>query len=125
MSTFYKKPDLEYSELDQKDQTELDYNKVTEILDRTNHDNTYADLMEKEKTVLSAVNSIVKTYKDNELGDSEFVNMRLSFIAQRFFIVMQDIIQDITDRKIDLDTFTKEDRLFYVGIFMILVAHLH
>ena len=116
MSTFYKKPDLEYTELKE---AELNYNEVTDILAKSD---PYQELMEKESKVLNAVNSIVKSYKDNEIVDTEFVNMRLSFIANRFFVVIQEIIKDLVDRKISIETFTKDDRVFYVGIFLIIIS---
>ena len=116
MSTFYKKPDLEYTELKE---AELNYNEVTDILAKSD---PYQELMEKESKVLNAVNSIVKSYKDNEIVDTEFVNMRLSFIANRFFVVIQEIIKDLVDRKINIETFTKDDRVFYVGIFLIIIS---
>ena len=119
MSTFYKKSDLEYSDLKE---AELDYKTVTDILGKTDQDNTYQLMMEKEKNILNAVNGIVKTYQDHELNETQFINMKLSFITNRFFVVLQEIIQDLISKKYTVETFTKDDRLFYVGIFIVLIC---
>ena len=48
---------LEYSE----------YKSLMDILDRSNTENSYQDLMKKEEKVLDTVNNVIKHYKDTDI----------------------------------------------------------
>lgn len=110
-----KKP-IEYGE----------YKEIINILERDNVEDSYQDLMGKEKQVLDTVNKVVKYYRDEDIKAEEFVNQGLGVIYTRFFEVWKDIIDEFTrlgsSSKYTLDIFTKHDRPIYIGISLILVA---
>lgn len=110
-----KKP-IEYGE----------YKEILDIAQRTNVEDSYQDLMEKEKKVLDTVNKVVKYHRDENIKSEEFVNQDMTTIITRFFDVWKDIIDDYTavdgPTKSIMEIFTHGDRPIYVGISLIIIA---
>lgn len=100
-----------------------DYNDLVDILEKSNADNTYEILMKKEEKVLDTVNNVVKYYNDNEIKQTQLINMPLSYIIQQFFNTWININKELYEtKKFSLEIFTKEDRLFYIGITFIIIS---
>jgi hypothetical protein len=106
---------LEYSE----------YKDVLEILERTNHDTTYQDLVKKEGKVLDTVNAVVKSYRDQNIRNIEFVNRPVAENISRFWLDMNLMIKELFDI-VDLSDipkiFTKGERVIYIGFLCIAIA---
>lgn len=86
---------------------------------------TYEELMSKEKEVLNTVNNVVNTIKSRDSNASQFENMSVSYVAQKLFIIWPEILKDLMLAKTP-DQFwlalSKEDRIIYVGISLIILA---
>lgn len=103
---------LEYSE----------YKDVVDILSRTNHENSYSDLMKKETKVLDTVNTVVKSYKDRQISDKELINRPVAENISRFWLDMNLMIKELLDLKgtSSIPTIlTKGDRVIYIGLILI------
>ncbi len=103
-----------------------EYKNVVEVLEKSDAENTYQILMEKENKVLDTVNNVIKYYKDNEIKEDEFINMPLSFLAEDFFNTWKSIFNEIMNSKnIYGDIYkiiNKENRIFNIGIMCILIS---
>ena len=102
-----------------------EYKEVLDIAERENVENSYQDLMTKEKDVLDTVNNVVKYYRDKDITDGEFINLSLSAVAERIVGAWYDIINDIASAKSFndvLNTLTKKDHPIYLGITMLFIA---
>lgn len=99
-----------------------EYKELVDILERSNPEHSYEDLMKKEEKVLDTVNNVVKYYTDFDSMNKEFINQRLSVIIHRFFSTWLDIIKDVLNKQDLKTTFTKDDRIFYVGMMLILLS---
>lgn len=111
---------LEYSE----------YKDLVDILQSSNQETTYQEVMSKETKVLDTLNSVIKNYRDDAVNTRQFINTPFAMIVNRFFNIWIDIFNDILNFKYDKATsikdfysiFVKEDRLIYIGIFMIIIS---
>ena len=105
-----------------------EYKSLIDILSEssTNENaNTYQDLMQKESNVLSTVNQVVKNIQDKKIKSNQFVEMNINDIVQKFFLIWPDIlleIYQIKNPKDILDIITKDDRVIYLGIMMIIIG---
>lgn len=110
-----KKP-IEYGE----------YKEILDIVQRTNVEDSYQDLMGKETKVLDTVNRVVKFYRDEDIKNIEFINHDMNTIFTRFFHVWKEIIDDYTTvsgpNKSITDIFMSDDRPIYVGISLMIIA---
>ena len=109
-----KKP-IEYGE----------YKEIIDVLQRTNVEDNYQDLMAKEDKVLETVNTVVKYYRDEDIKDGEFINQGLGRVIVRFLDVWKEIMNDFTDvtrKKTAYSILTEGDRLIYIGLTLIIVA---
>lgn len=102
-----------------------EYKDVIEVLNRTSHDSTYQELVKKEDKVLDTVNAVVKSYRDKNITDKEFVNRSLSENISRFWMDMNLMVKEI----ISIDDIskipsilTKSDRIIYIGFMCIALA---
>lgn len=106
---------IEYSE----------YKEVLDVLKRDDVDNSYQDLMKQEEKTLNTINNVIKYYRDDELIDGQLVNQSVHTIFMRFFDVWNQIMEELLKIKTYNDfivIFTKEDRLIFIGISLIIVA---
>lgn len=101
-----------------------EYTEIIDIINRTNVEDSYQDLMKKEDKVLDTVNNVVKIYRDEDIKSGEFIHQGIDTIIYRFFDVWKDIIDDFTSNKNYkyLDIITKDDRPIYIGISMMMIA---
>ena len=109
---------LEYAELSE-------FADVVDILKRSDHENTYQDLMNKEDKVLDTVNKVVKEYRDKNIKESEFINRPLVENASRFWLDMNLMAKELFDVKEVSDikkVLTKGERVIYLGILVIAAA---
>ena len=104
---------IEYSE----------YKSLVETLQKSD-EFTYEELMKKEKDVLDTVNKTVRHIQDNSYKQGQFVNMQLSHIFERFFLIWPEIIRDLNDAPPErlFYELTKDDRVIYYGLMMLVIA---
>ncbi len=100
-----------------------EYQSLVETLKKSD-ENTYEDLMKKEKDVLQTVNATVRHIQDKSSKDGQFVNMQLSHIFERFFLIWPEIIRDLNNAPPEQFFYelTKDDRVIYYGIMFIVIA---
>lgn len=107
---------IEYSE----------YKSLLNLIESENQDNTYEELMKKEKNTLDTVNKVIKYYQDNDIMKKNFSNMTFYEIVLRTSEVWTDIFNDIvtwkSTKKNAMEVFYNEDRMIYIGIFLIFVS---
>lgn len=106
---------LEYSE----------YKDVLEILSRTNHDSSYTDIMKKEGKALDTVNAVVKSYRDEEIKNIEFINRGITENISRFWLDINLLSKELFDIKNISDIpkiLTKGERVIYFGFVCIALA---
>jgi hypothetical protein len=110
-----KKP-IEYGE----------YKEILDIVQRTNVEDSYQDLMGKETKVLDTVNKVVKFHRDEDIKSGEFIYQDMTTTFTRFFDVWKEIIDDYTvvgnKNKSMIEIFTSGDRPIYVGISLMIVG---
>lgn len=106
---------LEYSE----------YKDLIDILQVSNHENTYQELMKKEEKTLDTVNNVVRQFRDKKVEETQFVNMPVAFVVNRFFNVWIEIWNEVlvakTPKQI-LAILSKDDRLIYIGVTLIILS---
>lgn len=96
-----------------------------EILQASNHEHTYQDLMQKEEKVLDTVNNVIKEFRDKKTADSQFIHMPVAEVVHRFFYVWIDVWNEIVHVKSGeevLEVLSKDDRLVYIGVTLIIVS---
>lgn len=106
---------LEYSE----------YKDVLALLERSNHDNTYQDLIKKEDKVLDTVNTVAKSYKDKNIKDNQFINRSMTENMSRFWLDMNLMFKelfDIVEVSQIPKILTKGERVIYIGLICIAFA---
>lgn len=106
---------LEYSE----------YKDIMSILDRSNNDSTYSDLMKKETKVLDTINTVVKEYKDRNISSNEFLSRSISINIALFWQDMNLLIKELFDIQDISDIpniFIKGERVIYFGFICIFLS---
>ena len=109
---------IEYSE----------YKSLVDVIEKSqNHENTYEEVMKKEEKVLDTMNRVIKYYRDVDIKEQQFVNMPISKVVYRFFNVWIEMFNELMDanntKRVDfLSVFTKDDRLVYIGVFLVLLS---
>jgi hypothetical protein len=101
-----------------------EYKEILDIVNRTNVEDSYQDLMKKEEKILDTVNNVVKYYRDEDIKNGEFINQGVNTIIYRFFDVWREILDDFTsNNKLTVtNIMTKDDRVIHIGISMIIIA---
>lgn len=109
-------PNIQYSE----------YKSVVELLNKSNQDTVYQDLMKKEDKTLDTINKVIKYYKDNDYKNKEFINISFWEAVMRFGDVWTELYTDLSNTKnYDMSIIRiimKDDRPIYVGITIIIIA---
>jgi len=59
---------------------------------------------------------------EEEIYNKKYLNLNLQDLYQNFMQTMIDILDDFMKKKPLLEIFTKEDRLFYLGILVMFVS---
>lgn len=112
--------------LDYSEYVELnEYNDIIDILNRTNHETTYEDVMSKEIKVLDTLNHVVRHYKDDVIKRSEFVNRGIAENISLFWLDMNLFIKELMDIENVFDLIplmVKGERVIYFGMILILFA---
>lgn len=106
---------LEYSE----------YKSLVDILEKSDNNNTYEELMKKETATLDTVNAVVNHYRDRRIEDKQFVHMSLYEIYNLFFLELPLVVRDIKAAKNMDDAIAalmKGNRPVYLGILLVAVS---
>ncbi len=102
-----------------------EYKEVLDVLKRDDVENSYQDLMQHETKTLDTVNNVIKYYRDVELADGQLINQSIHTIFMRYFEVWNQILEDLVAVRNPKDlftTFTKGDRLIFIGITFIIIS---
>jgi hypothetical protein len=102
-----------------------EYKEVLDILNRTDHKNTYTDLRGKEEKILDTVNSVARSYRDFTIRNKEFISRGIQENITLFWLDMGLLVREIIDltdiaqlKKILL----KGDRVIYYGCIFIFMG---
>lgn len=102
-----------------------EYKNLIDLLEQSNHERTYEEVMNKEDKVLDTMNNVIKFYNDDVVSQKQIINQPVLFVVKRFFSVWTDIINDLTtvkDFQSLLDIFVKDGRLVYIGIMLVILS---
>jgi hypothetical protein len=106
-------PKIQYSE----------YQSVVELLNKTDQDTVYQDLMQKEVKTLDTINKVIKFYKDNDYKSKQFIHLSFWEVIIRFGDVWSEMYADLSDpKKINYNVLFKGDRPIYIGISLVLLG---
>jgi len=101
-----------------------DYKSLLNVIQQSNQDNTYQELIGKEDRVLDTVNRVINFYRDEDAKENEFINYTISQAVYKFFNVWIEMFNEIMNNngKNIIETVTKDDRLIFIGIMCILIS---
>ena len=106
----------------------LDYSEYTSLIDtleKSEIDDTYADLMKKETSVLQTVNNIVQYEKSKPIKKREFLHMSLHEIYTMLFLELPQIAKELERSKTFEDVmrvFFKGHRIIYIGLMLVVIS---
>jgi DNA polymerase elongation subunit (family B) len=100
-----------------------DYNELVDILDASNIDNAYQDVMKMEKDRLKTINAVVKDYKESVADARQFANLPLGYIIFRISEVWMEIFKAVVDDpKKGWRVAAEADRPLYIGLTLIALS---
>ena len=106
---------LEYSE----------YKAIMDVVETSDVDNVYPDLMNKEHQVLDTVNNVVNYYRNTKQEEKQFLHKSLHEIYNLMFLEVPLIMSELLKAKSIDDvthTLTKNDRLIYLGVMLVVLS---
>lgn len=106
----------------------LDYSEYTslvDVLEKTELDDSYKELMKKEGKVLDTINNVVDYRKSTIDKKNEFLHLSLSEIYHLMFLELPVMVKEF--KKVDtvedaLRIMFKGHRVIYIGIFMVVIS---
>lgn len=104
---------------------EFGYKDLVKLLDQSDPQNIYEELIKKETRVLDTIDRVVNYSNEKQVKESEFLENSLNGIAHDFFWNMRLVMTELYDVKTFQDivrVLTKDDRKIYLGILAILVG---
>lgn len=103
-----------------------EYKSIENLLNQSNQDNVYEELMKKEKDTLQTVNKVIKYYTDNKVNKDNLIHMSVIEIINKFTSVMYEVGYDMMKiKKFDelAGIFIKDgQRIIYIGILLIVIS---
>lgn len=102
-----------------------EYTKVLDLLNKTNQENTYGELRQKEDKILDTVNEVARSYRDHTIRNNEFISRGIQENISRFWLDMGLLFRELLDVKDtkELKTIlTRGDRLIYYGFILIFLG---
>ena len=133
---------MSYSYIDYsspKNNSKNEYDDLKDLVTNPGQNDVYNDLINKEIRVLDTINNLINVEEKKKNKKKMISNLTLKEILINLLKVIVDIINDISsiimdplNKNRDLitllkkirKTFTKKDRLVYVGIFFIIISML-
>lgn len=102
-----------------------EYTKVLDLLNKSDHENTYDALRQKEDKILNTVNEVARSYRDHTIRNNEFISRGIQENVSRFWLDMGLLFRELLDVK-DLEQLkriaTRGDRLIYYGFILIFLG---
>lgn len=104
----------------------LDYSEYTslvDVLEKTELDDSYKELMKKETKVLDTINNVIEQKKTTINRRGEFLHMSLTEIYTLMFLELPQLFKELnTVSSLDdvMKAIFKGHRIIYIGIFMVL-----
>jgi len=109
-----------------------EYQKFSELLENNEYspEDIYIELMKKEGNVLKVINRITKTKQEEDIEKIDLMKLPLESIIFNLINTLRSIFHELvllmTTNEFSFqhfkNIFTSYDRLFYVGIFIIIVT---
>lgn len=102
-----------------------EYKSIIDILDKSELDDSYKDLMKKEEKVLDTVNHVVNSYNDKKVKKKQFIHMSIYEIYNLFFLEWPAFMKDLTKATSINDVFKlvlKNNRIIYIGIILVFTS---
>lgn len=102
-----------------------DYTSIIDVLEKSNLDETYKDLIAKETSVLETVNNIVNYDKTSKAKDKQFIHMSLNEIYTLMFLEIPLMTKELSVcRSFEdiLRVIFKGHRIIYLGILLVLIS---
>lgn len=106
----------------------LDYSEYTSLIDmleKSNLDDTYKELMKKEEKVLDTVNHVVTHYETEQRKRKEFIHLSLHEIYHLMFLELPQIFKELTNARDVHDVMAiifKGHRIIYIGILLVILS---
>ena len=114
-----------------------EYNDLKDLVITPDNNDVYNNLMNKETYVLDTVNNLINNEKKKKETKKQFYNLSLKELTIKLLKTIIDIINEISIILVDplnknnnilytlmkcRKTFTKRDRIIYVGIILIIIS---
>ena len=103
----------------------MDYNNFKKLLDKSNPDHLYEELMKKEERLLQTMNRVVDYSNKKELESKEFVNMPVKDASSNFMLGVIAMINDLTkvkDGQQLMQIVMTTERIIYIGIILVIIS---
>jgi len=128
---------IDYSDPNVNNKAKNEYDKLKDLVTKPGQNDVYNDLINKEIRVLDTINNLINVEEKKKNKKKIMYNLTLKEILINLLKVIVDIINDISTILLDplnknrdlitvlkkvRKTFTKKDRLVYVGLFFIIIS---
>lgn len=103
----------------------MDYKDFKTLLDKSNPDHLYEELMKKEERILQTVNRVVDYSNKKELEANEFINMPIKDATSNFMLGVISMINDLTkvkDGQHLIQVLMSTERVIYIGIILVIIS---
>ena len=102
-----------------------EYKSLVDILEKSELDDSYKDLIQKEDKVLDTVNAVVNQIKDKKSNQKQFMHMSLYEIYNLLFLEIPLLIKEVSGAQTSADvlrTLFKGHRVIYIGIVLVILS---
>jgi len=102
-----------------------EYSSLVDVLEKTNLDDSYQQLMKKETKVLDTINNVIEQKKTTITHRREFLHMSLTEIYTLMFLEIPEFVKELNMvSSLDdvMKAIFKGHRVIYIGIFMVLAG---
>jgi hypothetical protein len=95
----------------------LEYDKVYDIATKSlENDDAYKQLIMKEGRIIGMINRVVNQ-KNEEKMKKDILNTPINVVVYRVFKTMNDVINDLKNKR-NLKQIFREERRLYLGLFI-------
>lgn len=102
-----------------------EYSGLLDILEKSNVEDSYKELMKKEDNVLGTINKVVNTLREKKNRERNFTDMSISEIYNLLFIEVPMTFAELEKARTMDDILVilgKNNRLIYMGILLVIMG---
>lgn len=102
-----------------------EYQSLLDILDKSELDNTYTDLIKKEESVLDTINAVVNNIQDKSYEKKQFIHISLYELYTFLFLEIPRIgieLGTATSFKDLMIIIFKGYRIIYIGMLLVMIS---